>query len=349
MKQIDRYGILKKSTELLGKMDIGIADQRSKGITLEVSLDMVYKTAEKSLLAHTKQAVAQIKMIAELTDAFVDSCFGFGAVGMRIDLLRRKLLGASNSGQVSFCEVIEKDTQIKQATWGDGFPFSDNEPEYLNAYNLSNEAFESYHCYILSDADKGALAFVYLLYYMKEYSCNLNLEVAAIDLQYNSCFKVISNKNWAKRSLAGYFGEDGTYSSVGVNLEFIGIFGQAFRNLLDKSKDYFEALQIKQYLHEQLIKVYADSNGATPIEVYVEIEKLMTAYKHPKGITQSDYEDELYSGTFAVTKRYNASGLTYELNIEGLLALAEILEALGLGGLQEVNVYIGKTKSYTCA
>lgn len=345
MNRTEGYGILKKSTELLGKMDIGIADQRSK----RLSLQMLYKTAESELLTYIKKQVAQVTSLKSLTDAFVDACFGLGALGMRQDLIHRKLVEASKSGQEALQEAIEKDTQTKQPTWGDGLPFSEGEPDYLNAYNLSNEAYESYPYLISSDANKKALSFVFLLYYVQEYSCDFDLTVAAMDLQYNSCFKVISNKYWAERCLAGYFSDEGTYNNEGANHEFLSIFGQAFRNLLDKSKDYFEALQIKQFLHEQIIKVYADSNGATPLEVYVEIEKLMTTNKRPKGITQADYEAALYSSTFAVTKRYEASGLTYELNIEGLKVLAELLEALELGGLQEVNVYMGKVKRCTCA
>lgn len=348
MKQTDRYGILKKSTELLGKMDLGIADQRSKGLSLDVSLEMVYKTTETALLAHVRQQVAQIKSIAELTDCFVDTCYGFGALGMRQDLMRRKLLGASKSGQEALCEAIEKDTQSKPV-WECGLPFSEGELEYLNAYNLSNEAYTSYAYIIPNDSDKRALTFIYLLHYMQEHSVDLDLTVAAVDLQYASCLKVITNKNWANRSLAGYFGEDGTYNNADAEPELLSIFGEALKELIDKSKDYFEALQIKQYLHKLLIKVYAGSNGASPLELYVEIEKLMTASKTTKGITAEDVEDAIYSSTFAVTKKYEVSGLTYELNTKALQSLAELSESLGLGGLQEINAYIGKIKSYTCA
>lgn len=351
IKETNKHGILKKATEILGKMDIGIADQRSKGLSIDVSLEMVYKTAETALLSHVRQQVAQIKSITDLTDCLVDACYGLGAVGMRIDLLRRKLLGACKTGQEAMLEAIEKDVKDDIPLWNQCLR---SEIDFESqSFNLSNEAFDSSRfCLCSENMDQKALAFICLLDYLQDYSIDLDLTGVAMDYQYSSCLKVIINKNWIDRSLAGYFDENAQYIMHGADHDFITIFAGKLRELLSQSgtkrAEHFKALQIKQYLHELIVPAYAGCSSASPLVVYEEIEKLIAAYEHPKGITQDIYEDAVYSNRFAVNVKHNVQGVSYELNREGLKGLADLLEILKMDGLQEVNVIIGKIKN-VCA
>lgn len=349
MQNADKYGILKKATDLLvSKMDLGTATKWAKGTCSEVALELTYKDVELELMGYIRGQVNQIKSIEALTDAFVASCYALGAVGMRIDLLYKKFIGAPKNAREALQEAITKGTQDDTPMWGDGglHGFGCGS-EKFQVENLCDEAFSTYPWRIKSDDDARALAFVYLLYYTKDCNCDYDLDDAALDLQYNSCFKAITGKEWKNRSLAGYF-DEGTYYSASVNHEFIGIFGEKIKELFEKNKEYFETLQIKQYLHKALIKIFSGSNSAVPIEVYVEIEKLMTASKTATGISATDYDELDCCAGFAVNKHYEVSGLTFELNTKALQSLAELLEALGLGSLQEVNAYIGKVKSF-CA
>lgn len=355
MKQMDKFEILKKSTELMGKMDIGTLKQL-KGADLGPALKKAYKSAETALLSHTRQVVSQIKTIADLTDCFVDTCYGIGSLGLRCDLLRNKLLGEPKSGQDALSEAIEKDTRsydgmASLANLGCetiGFHFNEQ-----NAESFSDEAYNSKNYFLHpDDINMRALTLVYLINHLLDYSIDLDLSVVSQNLQYNSCLKSITGKEWVERSLAGYFAEDDTYKINDANHEFINLFASKLNTLLSQagaeSTEYFKALQIKQHLHKQIISVYSVSSGVTPLEVYAEIDMLIATSKTSKGITQELVEDACYSRGFAVTTRYSAQGMSYELNTEGVQALADILEALKMDELHEAAMIIGKIRA-VCA
>lgn len=350
MKNADRYFILKKTTELLGNMTLDTADQRSKGLSLDVSLEMTYEIAKQELLIHIKKQVSQIKTIEELTQSLLDSCYGFGALGMHQDLLRIKLVGADKTGQEALLDAIRKDTNEDNSGNWLACPRFEPDFEPREASNLVQEAFDN-NCHSLcpDDTDDKALAFLYLLDRLKDWKCNLDLTPAAQDYQYFTCLKVVLGSNWVTRPLAGYFNDSGDYVMQGVDTEFISIFANKLRELLaqagSKRAEHFKAMQIKQYLQEQIIQAFAGNNSSRPLLVYAEIERLIAASESPNGIGQQDYEDAINSNRFAVCRRYSVQGITYELNTEGFKTLAELLEILDLSGLQEVNVIINKIRA----
>jgi hypothetical protein len=352
MKNTDRFTIFKKSTELLDKMDLGMADQRSKGISLEVSLETMYVKTKQELISHIKKQVAQIESITELTDCLTDSCYSFAGLGMRQDLLRIKLTGASKNGQEAMCDAIIKDTKPETSIGLDWLACDHSEQSLTQeARNLCQEAFDN-NCFSLypENTNDKALAFIYFIDRLRGYNCNLDLTPVALDFQYFSCLKVILGKNWATRPLVGYFDDGGDYVMQGTDSDFIGIYANKLRELLSqagvKRCEHFQSLQIKRYVEEQIIQAYAGNNSTRPLLVYAEIERLIAA--RDKGITAEDYEDATYSNGFAITKRYDTSGMTYEINTEGLQALADLLESLELNELQEINVIIDKIKT-ACA
>ena len=187
---------------------------------------------------------------------------------------------------------------------------------------------------------------------MRDYNYNLDLTPVALDYQYFTCLKVTLGNNWAARPLAGNFDDGGDYVMQGADTDFISIFGNKLRELLSQSgtkrAEHFKSLQIKQYVQEQLIQAYSGSNSARPLAAYAEIEKLIVAHESPKGITIEDLKDAMYSSRFAITRRYSSTCVSYELDINGLKTLADILEVLSLSGLQEVNVIVNKIRA-VCA
>jgi hypothetical protein len=348
MKHTDRYEILITTTNLLTKMDIKSLEHL-RGEEVETALKSTYCDAKNELLAHIRQQVEHIGTIEALTQCFVDACFGFGSLGMRQDRLQIKLLGESKPGQDALYDAITQD--IKQDNMHDiGWLALDADCGHQDALNLSQEAFDSNRFSLSSeDMDEKAMAFVFLLDYMLGNGIELDLTNVAQDYQYFSCLRYIINKKWSERSLAGYFNGDGDYVFDGADTDFVKIFADKLRVLLSqagtKRAEHFKTLQIKQYLHELLVKAYSSCNEVKPLAVYTEVEQMIAAYEHPKGITQEMYEDVLYSSRFAVAVKHNAQGVAYELDIEGLMGLADLLESLGLISLQEVNVIISKIRS----
>jgi len=350
MKQTDRYQILSTTTNLLIKhMDLKSLEHL-RGEELSAALVSSYNNAKNDLLSHINKQVEHIGTIEALTQCLVDACYGFGALGMRQDLLHKKLVGANKTGAEAMCDAIEKDVKEDITMWGIG-----TESNFSSdAFNLSNEAFGNNRFSLSSeDADEKALAFVYLLNYVVDNHIKLNLTSVAMDFQYFSCLRYIIKNNWAEHSLAGYFNEDGDYVLHGADTDFIGIFAEKLRELLaqagTKRAEHFKSLQIKQYLHQLLIQAYSGCSNVQPLAVYTEIEQLIAVNESSNGITPTVYEDVQYSSRFAVTVRHSAQGVAYELDIEGLTGLADILEALGLISLQEVNVIVSKIKSCTGA
>lgn len=339
----DNLKILETATELMTKHLQVSAIEQVKGVDLEQSLTKAYKSVETALLTHIRQQVAQIKTILALSDSFVDSCYAFGALGLRNDLIRTKLLGETKSGKVAFCEAIEKDTRdflTFIACESEGF---DNQ----NAYNLAYDAYEiNFLAHLNHTTNTKALAVTVLLDY--GYT-GINIGTVMQDLKFSSCLKAILDKNWAERSLAGYFDEDDVYVPNIVKPEFISIFAGKLKGLLaqstPESADYFQKLQIKQYLHQQVISGFTMFCDVNPVEVYHEIDRLIAASKTNNGITQVVVEDGNFNLEFAVTKKYSSHGISYEINLEALQALSSLLEVLGLGDLPEVALIIGKIRA----
>ncbi len=345
MKRTNRYEILSTTTELLTKhMDLKLLEHL-RGVELDAALVTSYNNAKNELLAHIRSQVEHISTIESLTQCFVDACFGFGALGMRQDMIHSRLVGVSKTGQAAMLEALEKDVKEDITLWGLG-----TESDFgSDAFNLSTEAFDS-NCFSLSSEDNDAktLAFVYLLDYMLSNGIELNLTSVAMNFQFFSCLRYIIKSNWAERPLAGYFDEDDKYILHGADMKFIEIFACKLRVLMSqagtKRAEHFKSLQIKQYLHELAVQVYCECDVVKPLTVYAEIEHLIAVSESSRGITQDDYKDATYSARFTVTRRYSSQGVSYELNTEGLKSLAYLLEVLGLGGLQEVNVIIDKIR-----
>lgn len=349
MKQMDRFKILGTATELMAKhMQVSVI-KHLKGVDIEPALTKAYKTAETALLAYIRQQVAPIKTVSALVDSFKDSCFGLGALGMRQDLMRKKLLGSPKNGQQAFADAIDKGTKSEPIPCIAGFAgesILDDEIDNLSAHYLSSDAFsDNFFAHINHDTNSKALAFMLLLDYGY---AGIDLSAVVADIKYSSCLKAITDKSWAERSLAGYHTEDDdVYVSDVINPEFIGIFASKLKVLLaqnstSESAEYFQALQIKQYLHKQVITAFAGFADVSPIEVYGDINRLIVA---PEGITQVAFNDVHYSTRFAVTRRYGSCGVRFEINLEALQSLVDTLKALGLGDLPEVAVFIGKVRA----
>lgn len=345
MKQTeDKFYILKNSIELLEKhMALDTVDQRSKGISPDVSLELRYNDAFTALMLLIKKQISQIRTIPDLQYAFRDSVYGVAALGLRQDLLHNTLLGETKSGQTALCDAIKKDIDTdSQPIWGMGLGCCDNSSHM--AMDLSIEAFAA--STIIDSGDRKALALMILL----DYTINngykgLDIVKAIGDLEYSSCLKHIIADDWSKRSLVGYY-ESYTYVIDGANKEFIGLFATKLKELLAKEQSA-QVLQIKQYLHEQVIVAWSGDNFVKPLDVYMEIEELIAASKTSANITGEIADSFLGVKDFAVHTRFGESGVSYEVNAEGLTAFVELLEALGLGDLQEVSMTIGKIRDAT--
>ena len=342
MKQKDTFKILSTATEIMHKhlqLNAIVLDTDVKA-----SLDRAYKTAVTALLMHTNQAVAQIKTISELSDIFVDSCYAFGAVGMRKDLIQNKLLGVSKSGHILLFEAVTDDTISDDAL--DCIPEffkTESGDELGTAYNLCCDAYSDYNYFTYpSSINKKTLSLVYLIHHCHEQSINLDLAFAAQELQHCSCLNTITNMRWSSRSLVGYSTANSTYVINDVNHEFISLFADKLKSLLSDTTEYFDVLQIKQHLQEHVLSVYAESSSIVSNEIYSELDKLIGTVE---GITESIVDELCYSKRFVVTKKYSDKGISYELNYDGLQSLVATLVSLDLQTLPEANVFINKVKS----
>jgi hypothetical protein len=341
MKQTDNYKILATTTELLNKhMDLK-AIEKSKDVP--TALKAAYQTAEHELLAYIKQVVAPIKTIPDLTATFSAACYGIGALGMRQDLIHKKLLGNPKSGECALLEAIDKDLIDNQLP-------DVSMPDYVemgfcnNAFTLCTDAFSDYLQLINKNDNVYALCSMYLLHYTVEHDVDLDLAIVMQNTDATmSCLRTITGSEWANRALTGYFDENGQWIRS-INTEFVGTFGRALREIFNRDKNYFDVMQAKQMLHKQIVSVYAVINS--PLELYGTVDRLIDANKTPQGLTQEIIDE--CNIAFAVTRRYDNSGVSYKLNTEGLQSLAYTLTALELDGLQEVNVIIDRIKA-ACA
>lgn len=156
---------------------------------------------------------------------------------------------------------------------------------------------------------------------------------------FDSCIDPLLDKNWVKRPLIGYFTEDCDYISDIANKKFVSMFGKSLNDLLNRDNS-LESIQMKQYLHRQLLAAWGGSGLADTLPVYNEIEKLIAATRTGQGLTTTFVKSLEHCKNFAIRKYYDIDTITYGIDYEGLQALSDMLRTLGLDDLQEASYFI---------
>jgi len=333
-KKADKYGILKKTINILEKMDLGTVTERAKDTSIETALELTYKNATSELISYISKKVHQITDIDNLARCFRDCCYAFGALGLRYDLLKENLTGKQRSEAEILKEAIEYDLVDYTPEWG--ICCSGNNIRST----LSVDAFED-NTY--GDIDKRALVSMVLLDYILSNGYD-GLDIATVmrsDMIYG-CIRYLL-EGAENRSIIGYI-ESWKYHSDGADRGFIKLFAEKLKSLLTVQESV-QVIEMLQYLQEQVIMAWTGSSMTRSIIVYNEIERLIDASRSSTIVDYELYRDLIYIRDFAVTKRYNHNGMLYELNCEGLVAFADLLDALGLRELQEVAHIIDKIRA----
>lgn len=335
-RKADGFKFLSISTDLINKHMAYKDMEQIKG-DKESSILKAYKMAESSLLSHIRQEVQQFTDIDSLTLCYRDACYGLGALRLRYDLLKDKLVKGKGTGSEALKEAID-----------DGVVTDDKFPEWgclgnnHKSDNLIQEAFDT-PLITPYETDKKALATMILLDFISGNNYKgLKFVSVLTDIEYG-CTKYLLEGATKDSNVIGYY--DGYEFNIDIaNKEFIRIFSDALKKLLSQSESV-QVLEMLQYLQEQVIIAWTRHGIVRPFEVYNEVEKLLDAYKTPHGITYEIENELVYSGRFAVHTRYSETGVHYELNTNGLKAFVYLLHALGLSTLQEVSMLIDKIKA----
>lgn len=337
------FMILNTSTELIGKHMNLTSFEQHKGADLEPSLIKAYKTAETALMVHIKQEVQQIKDIDILTQFFRESCYAIGALSLRYNLVKKKLIGKPSTGAEELKKAIEEGIEEDDDYYC--FPHFGTRCGNSKGFGLSNEAFE-HGVFGACETDKRALVTMVLLdFVLSTGYTGLKVATVVADLEF-SCAKMLFDDATKDMSVIGYYeGYDFVFDHA--NKEFIGLFAGTLKKLMAQTESA-QVLEMKQYMQDQVILAWTGSSITKPMEVYTEIEKLISTNKTSKEVAPDVVNDLIHSRDFAVYKRFSSAGVRYELNAEGLKAFADLLEVLGLSDLQEVPIISDKIRA-VCA
>jgi hypothetical protein len=331
MKMNDDYKVIRKTTELITEhLDYTRIQQTQPDI--EVAIIQAYKASENKLLNHIGEKVKSIGTITDLVNCFRFTCQGFYVLGSRADLLESSLVVTHKDELEILEETIKKDI------------FDDFKKPWQLEYPLSNDpiiggiTFD--RLFDPDEYDRKALASMLLLEYLIDGNyTGLNIGDVLYDIQYSSCISPLLDKNWIKRPLIGYFNEGTDYIFESTNKKFITIFAKALRNILNRDNS-LEAIQIKKYLHNQLLTAWGRSNYSDALKVYIEIEALIAESKSGQELTLAFIGKLDSCKNFAVKRHYATDMIAYEINYESLVALSNMLKTLGLDDLQEASYFI---------
>ncbi|MDF2537161.1 MAG: hypothetical protein K0S76_182 [Herbinix sp.] len=334
-RKTNEFKVLATATELISKhMNLKSFEQKGTAESAQALIN-AYKTAETSLIATIQQEIQQIKTIDSLTRFFRESCYSLSAVSLRYDLLQKMLIGKSRTGAEALREAIEDGVEEdKFPEWGVCCGDS-------KGLSLSNEAFDL-GAVGACETDKRSLVTMILLDYVVNMGYT-GLKVASVmaDLAFSCCRMLIDGAT-KDRSVIGYY-EEYEYIIEGANKTFIELFATKLNELL-AHKESIKALEMKQYLQDQVIMAWTGSSITKPMEVYTEIERFIATNKTTKEVSTEVVSDLSHSRDFSVSRRYGSNGVTYELNREGLKCFVELLNALGLSELQEVAMISNKIR-----
>ena len=335
MKMNDDYKVIRKTTELINEhLDYTKIQQMTPDV--EVAIIKAYKASENELLAYVDGQVRDIDTIPNLVNCFHYTCQALQALGLRADLLENKLLDIPKKETRALEEAVNKD--MSGNNWRP-WPLEDH---LANLPTMGEVTFD--RLFDSSFYDKKALTSIMLLdHIINNAYAGLDIGNVMYDLLYGSCIDPLLDRSWVKRPLIGYFTEDCNYIFDIANKKFVSIFGKALNNLLNRDNS-LEAIQMKQYLHNQLLTVWGGSSLADALTVYNEIEKLIAENRTSQGLTVTFIKDLDYCKDFAVKKHYDIGAVTYEIDYKGLQALSDMLKALGLDGLQEASYFIDMVK-----
>lgn len=334
MQNRDKYEILTKATELIYNHMSWDKTKQDADNTIAVS----YKVAENDLLGHIESQVESINTIADLVECFYYSCCGIQALGLRSDLLEKKLIGTYKDGAQILIDAVYKYTLNENSDpWELAHPMTS---EIDIGVNTFKEPFS------LEVPHKRALAAMVLL----DYAMNGNYEGLDIgntifDLSYGSCIAPLLKDNWTKRSIVGYYIHGHDFIFKDANKKFISLFAKTLKELLSKEQSIL-ALQIKQYLHNIVVVAWSDYGYVDALTVYVEVENLIIESKSSLGITGQFVESLQYCKGFALKKHYDTDTVSYEIDHRGLKSLIDMLKALGLEDLQEAIHFIDMVKAF---
>ncbi|MSU02337.1 hypothetical protein [Tissierella pigra] len=300
----------------------------------EEALIRAYKRAEQDLMAYIGKQIKSVTTIPELVDCFYHSCYGFGALGRRADLLEEKLIGLQKTPASALDRAITK--------------YVDPFVNYLgfDPLPLPKVGDGLLHDWYQPDqTDWRALASMPLLDYLLqgEYE-GLRIGDILSDLIYGTCMSPMLELNWRKRSLVGYYDTGYIYKLDISNKTFIQLFSSSLNKLLENNKS-IDALQVKEHMHRMLLKGWTDNHLHDPLTLYADIEKLIDKHKANVTITAEFVGKLMTFDIFAVRKSYDSNFVGYELDYKGLDALADMLKNLGLDNLQGASNYISMVEN----
>lgn len=294
-----------------------------------------YQIAEQDLMTYVGKQAKKAENISELVNCFYYACHGFGALGSRADRLESKLIGQQKAPAVSLDNAVRKDVDLD--IFGNdlyGFDRLD-----LPGVRIINDWQKP------DEVDWQALAVIPILDYLLQGNYDaLRIGDMLSGLTQNSCLTPLLDHFWNKRSLVGYFDIGYLYKLDISNKTFVKIFSDALTRLLDDSID---SLQIREHMHHILLKGWSDNYLFSPLNLYSDLEKLIDRYRANGSIETDLIGSMMTYDIFAIKKAYTPGFAGYELDIQGLNALADMLRDLGLENLQGASQYINMIESLT--
>lgn len=294
------------------------------------SLINAYGKAEQDLMAYVGKQAKSAGTIAELVNCFYYTCYSFDALGKRADLLEEKLIGPQKTPAIALDRAVHKDIDRYSNEWI-GF-------ESLPLTKVGDGLLHDW--YQPDITDWRALAAMPLLdYLMKGNYESLKLGEMLSDLTYGTCLSPLLKSSWCKRSLVGYYDTGFVYRLDIPNKAFISLFSSVLQKILDRDTT-MDALQIREYMHQMLLKGWSDNHIHDPITLYADIEKIIDKH-NSRDIITSDFVDSLATyEIFALRKSYDKNFVGYAVDYKGLKALASMLKDLGLDNLQGASHFI---------
>jgi hypothetical protein len=352
MSNKDRYGVIANIVTLINKHL-----QYRQDLTVD-DINKAYKIAEQEQLALIGAKANKTTTVKELAMLFRDSCVAFAALGKRADLLMGKVKGPVIDPKTALDTAMRRDIEADSPDkttedihifgslpmGGCGYDDADGVTHIVSAaYDPPNGLA------VAEDIDTKILYLPLLFQYLD--SINSTIEVKLDDIIAVDYISMITQDYiWGTRPLLGYYNEECRYVKV-TNKDFINVFANKAKAMLESATagdlNYYDMLQIKQELHEQLATVYFGT-GINPLYIYNDLAKVLCAVGQGKITNKTIDGLDCYisrdSSILRTTRSLKEE--VYEVNKAGLLSYVDALETLGLDGLTGVSEIIDLIKKH---
>jgi hypothetical protein len=313
------------------------------------ALKSKYKIAEREMVNFISSAAKTIKATDgdSILRLFRDSCIAFSILGLRYDELHRKIESMkplSEAAQLS--NAIRKDvsrcaTRLSPSSLDDIFTSMEGEIVCGPSYDYIDKMVDSaYNGANVFERDARALMAVYLLNHLDKIGACINLSNLTYLFPDESCVEHIIDPHWKGRSLIGYFEHDFAYDFKNeyirdLNHEFVKIFTSKLDVLFaTAAQDDYATASLREILYTSIVRLYFGYRTRDALRSYHTINALIDMTKRDETITEEHtfgpgYLDET-SYAVVLPRQTISEGLTYELNVAGLLEFVQLVEALKL-------------------